>query len=411
MAKKIVLISYNYAPELTGIGKYNAEMCEYLASIGHQVTVLTAYPYYPNWKVFDGYKNTWYRKELLNGVNLIRCPFYVPSNPTGLKRILQDFSFYISTLFVVLWQIVSLKKYDMVFTPSPSFMCGFHGLLLQFFRPSTKFIYHIQDLQIDAAIDLNIIKQNWLQQTLVNVERFILNNAAIVSTISTGMQQKILAKHTKLNNVLLFPNWVDNSRIFKTTSNKTIIADLGIPLDKKIFFYSGAIGEKQGLEIIIEAAPNIAKQNSDVVFVISGKGPYKEKLLQDVMQNHISNIIFIDLQPIDVFNQLLNHAFCHLVIQKESAGDLLLPSKLTNILAVGGLSIITAVKGTTLYDVVDEYKMGILIQPESAAAFEKAVINCANDGIASDISKNAANYATKYLDKAQIINSFVGKAI
>lgn len=408
-SKKILLISYNYAPELTGIGKYNAEMCEYLASTGHDVKAITAYPYYPNWQVFEGYKNSWYTKEVLNGVKVVRCPFYIPANPTGLKRILQDFSFYISTLFVVLWQIISFKRYDVVFTPSPSFMCGFHGLLLKLFIPSTKFVYHIQDLQIDAAIDLGIIKQGWLQKLLIGIERFILNHATIVSTISTGMQQKILAKETQITDVLLFPNWVDNSRIFITKPETATISALGIPLDKKVFFYSGAIGEKQGLEIILEVAPTIAEKCADVVFVISGSGPYREKLKQDVVDRAITNIIFIDLQPIPVFNQLLNYAYCHLVVQKESAGDLLLPSKLTNILAVGGLSIITAVKGTTLYDVIDEHQMGVLIQPENVLAFEEAIVKLAqlNNVEVSKISENASRYANSYLNKTSVIDTFI----
>ncbi|MDI9363502.1 MAG: WcaI family glycosyltransferase [Flavobacterium sp.] len=409
--KKILLISYNYAPELTGIGKYNAEMCEYLASIGHHVKAITAYPYYPNWQVFDGYKNNCYQKEVLNGVKLVRCPLYIPSKPTGPKRILQDFSFYISTLFVVMWQIITFKQYDIVITPSPSFMCGFHGLLLKLFRPSTQFVYHIQDLQIDAAIDLNIIKQAWLQKLLIGIERFILNHASIVATISTGMQQKILAKQTNITNVLLFPNWVDNARIFITQPSTAAIAALGIPLNKKVFFYSGAIGEKQGLEIILAVAPTIAQKCVDVVFVISGSGPYKEKLKQEVLDKYITNVLFIDLQPIPIFNQLLNYAYCHLVIQKESTGDLLLPSKLTNILAVGGLSIVTAVKGTTLYDVINTYQMGILITPETVLAFEQAIVNTANFNNLqkSKISENASQYAKNYLNKANVLNSFINQ--
>ncbi|MFC4233190.1 WcaI family glycosyltransferase [Parasediminibacterium paludis] len=410
-AKKILLISYNYAPELTGIGKYNAELCEYLASVGHQVTVITAYPYYPNWQVLEGYQNRWYQKECLNEVELIRCPFYIPKHPTGLKRILQDSSFYISSLVVVLWQIICDKRYDIVITPSPSFLCGFHGLFLTSWRRLTKFVYHIQDLQIDAAIDLQMIKQAWLQQILIGIERYILNHATRVSTISTGMQQKILAKKTKLTDVLLFPNWVDNTRIFKTLVDTSIIAGLGIPLDKKLFFYSGAIGEKQGLEMILNIAPSMAHRSPEVVFVISGTGPYREKLQQAVIDAAIPNILFIDLQPIPIFNQLLNHAYGHLVIQKESAGDLLLPSKLTNILAVGGLSIVTAVKGTTLYDVIDAHQMGILVPPENAAAFEAAIVACANgsDGMAESLSKNAAAYAAQYLDKARIIDGFMAQ--
>ncbi len=416
MPQTILLISYNYAPELTGIGKYNAELCEYLVTKNHAVKVITAYPYYPNWKVFNGYANKWYKKEQINGVEVVRCPIYIPANPTGAQRMLQEISFYTSTLVMVVWQIISFKRYDSIIIPSPSFMCGFHGILLKLFRPKTKFIYHIQDLQIDAAIDLNIIHQNWLRKLLITVEQFILNQATIVSTISEGMQKKILAKKTKLTNVVLFPNWVDNSKIFVTESNLATIASLGIPLDKKIVFYSGAIGEKQGLEIILSVAPDMAVICPDVLFVISGSGPYKEKLQTTVTEKSIGNIMFIALQPIDIFNQLLNYAYCHLIIQKESVGDLLLPSKLTNILAVGGVSIIAALPNTTLYDVITKNKMGIIIPPENEIAFKNAIIHIVLEtiqiptqvnNVKATISTNANAYALIYLKKEVIINNFL----
>jgi colanic acid biosynthesis glycosyl transferase WcaI len=409
MPQKVLLISYNYAPELTGIGKYNAELCEYLATKHYAVKVITAYPYYPNWKVFDGYANKWYNKEQINGVVVVRCPFYIPTNPSGRNRILQELSFYASTLLLVVWQIVSFKRYDIIITPLPSFICGFHGILFKFFNPKTKFVYHIQDLQIDAAIDLNIIHQKWLKKLIISIEQFILNQATIVSTISEGMQKKILAKKARLTEVVVFPNWVDNAKIFVTEPNLATIASLGIPLNKKIFFYSGAIGEKQGLEIIVSVAQDIAVKCPDVLFVISGSGPYKDKLQAIVAEKNIENIMFIALQPINIFNQLLNYAYCHLIIQKESVGDLLLPSKLTNILAVGGVSIIAALPNTTLYDVIIKNEMGIIVPPEDDTAFKNAIntVITKSDSLKATISSNASKYAATNLNKANVIDKFM----
>jgi len=133
MPLKILLISYNYAPELTGIGKYNTEFCAYLVEEGNQVDVITGFPYYPQWKIFKSYKNSFYTQENIKGVNLTRCPVYIPSQPSGFKRMLMDFSFYVSSLFVVLKKLFSLQRYDVVFVPSPSFLMGLHILLLRVF--------------------------------------------------------------------------------------------------------------------------------------------------------------------------------------------------------------------------------------------------------------------------------------
>lgn len=373
MSKRILLISYNYHPEMTGIGKYNTELCAHLQAQGNTVKVITGFPYYPNWKLFDGYGNSIFTKESIDGVSVIRCPIYIPAEPSGSKRMLMDCSFYFSSLLVVLYQLLSFKKYDIVIAPSPSFMSGFHNILMGLFWRKTVFVYHIQDLQIDAALELGIIQQDWLKKLLLGMEKVILNRATVVSTISQGMRNRVLAKSDKLNEVVLFSNWVDDSKIFKQPADLSVIANLGIPLNKKVFFYSGAIGEKQGLEIIIDIAPALAVSSPSLLFVISGSGPYKLKLQESIAQKGITNILFIELQPTDVFNHLLNYVDCHLIIQKKQAADLLLPSKLTNILAVGGLCIVTAAPGTSLYETVHINQLGIVIAPENAGALQSSI--------------------------------------
>ena len=107
MKKRILLIGYNYFPEPTGIGKYNGEMMGWLAQEGHACSVLTTYPYYPYWKVQEPYKNSRFsftveKQTLDSGASLqvYRVPMYVPENPSGLKRIIQDFTFTLTAFFL-----------------------------------------------------------------------------------------------------------------------------------------------------------------------------------------------------------------------------------------------------------------------------------------------------------------------
>src|SRR4051812_15478313 len=100
--KRLLLIGGNFYPEPTGIGKFNGEMIAWLSSSGFECTVITTSPYYPQWKVQKPYSNKWFKRELLqlplnsregeetkqNKVKVIRCPHYVPANPSGMKRIL-----------------------------------------------------------------------------------------------------------------------------------------------------------------------------------------------------------------------------------------------------------------------------------------------------------------------------------
>ena len=95
---RILIYSINYFPELTGIGKYNAEMAEWLVNHGHEVVIITAPPYYPWWRVQEPYRSWIYRTELINKVKVYRCPLWVPRQPTGVKRLLHLFSFALTSI-------------------------------------------------------------------------------------------------------------------------------------------------------------------------------------------------------------------------------------------------------------------------------------------------------------------------
>ena len=152
MKKKVLLIGYNFSPEPTGIGKYSGEMIQWLAQNGYDCTVLTTYPYYPYWKVQKPYhKNRfWYKTEKENipsggSISVYRCPVYVPSKPTCIRRMLLDFSFLVSA-FSYLCVLLFKFRFDHVIAVAPSFHFGLLGVLVKKIHKS-KFSYHIQDLQ------------------------------------------------------------------------------------------------------------------------------------------------------------------------------------------------------------------------------------------------------------------------
>ena len=408
------MISYNYSPELTGIGKYNTEFCEYLVNKGHTIEVITGFPNYPHWKLYDGFKNIFYISDYINGVRLTRCPLFIPINPSGTKRMIMDLSFFISSLLIVIKKLISFDKYDLVFIPSPSFLTGLHLMYLPFFWRKTKFVYHIQDLQIDAAMELGIIKFGWIRGFLLYMEKLILEKASMISTISEGMRKKILSKKALNKNIYMMPNWVDEKAIFSTNVNLDIISKLGIPIEKKVFLYSGAIGEKQDLESLLKVANTLIKKCPDLLFVISGSGPYKKQLEKIVSNLHISNVQFIDIQPITIFNQLLNFTTCHLIIQKKQASESFLPSKLGSILAVGGLLLVTAEKGTTLYEITHKNQLGFVIEPENETVLYECILQIYNQlqnspylNSFSEFKINAKVYSNKFLRKDTIIDYFI----
>ncbi len=409
--KRILLIGGNYYPEPTGIGKYSGEMMDWFSTNGYDCSVITTFPYYPQWKIQQPYERgaSWYKKEVRTPgenaipINITRCPHYIPASPSGLTRMISDFSFFFSAFFVVL-RLFFTKKHNYVITVAPSFSLGLLGILYKTVK-GAKFIYHVQDLQIDAARDLQIIKSEALIKALFAIETYILKRADFISTISDGMINKISRKVNK--EIILFQNWVDTTR-FKPELNKAEIkTGYGFLPTDILFLYSGAIGVKQGLEAILHSA-KFYEGNNRIKFIICGSGPYKETLEKLKNQLNLANVIFLPLKPIDELNRFLNLADFHLVIQKSNAGDLLLPSKLTTILAVGGISIVTANPGTSLYTIVNTNKIGIIAEPDNQSALNNA-IKTALTRIDENqsISHNARTYAVEQLSTNNILHKFI----
>lgn len=396
--KRILVLGINCLPELTGIGKYTGEMITWLAENGHETTMVTGFPYYPNWKVQKPYTGNGYKKEKAHGDNLTiyRCPLYVPSNPSGLKRLIHESVFFVSAGFVV-FTLLFKKKQDIIFAIAPPFHLAILALFYRFFRGG-RIVYHVQDLQIEAAKELNMLKP-WMFNWLFSIEYFILRKMNFVSTISEGMMARLAKKIPK--KIMFFPNWVDTESFHPLSDRKLLKLKWGYSQDDHIVLYSGSIGEKQGLDSLIRIADNL-KDNENIKFLICGTGPYKQELIRMTEEKMLKNIAFLPLQGYDVFNEFLNMADVHLVLQKANASDLVMPSKLTSILAVGGLALVTANPGTTLYDVIKAHDMGVVIAAENEDMLGKAIVYISENDH-ERFRTNARKYAEQYLDKRNIL--------
>ncbi|MCJ8210225.1 WcaI family glycosyltransferase [Mucilaginibacter sp. RS28] len=407
--KKVLLISHNFYPEPTGIGKYNGEMIAWMAANGYHCTVITTFPYYPYWKIQKPYKGKWYKKEVIRNqgslpVTVYRCPSYVPSDPTGKQRMIQDISFWTSKLWQIFRLIIFNKKFDLIITVAPPFHLAYLGFMVRKFTGG-KLVYHIQDLQIEAAQELNILSNKTMFKRLYSIEKKILRRADFVSSISDGMIKRIEEK-IEDKNVLFFPNWADTHFFSPLPNREQLKQKWGFSNNDKVYLYSGAIGEKQGLENIILAAEQL-KDDDQIKFVICGSGPYKEKLIGLAGQKGLKSITFLPVQEKNVFNEFLNMADFHLVLQKSNAGDLVMPSKLTTILAVGGVSIVTSSPGTSLFDVVKKYDVGYLIEPDSYMELARVVKMVKTDEDAERKRAHSREYAMKYLNIDQVISGFI----
>ena len=397
---KILIYGINYSPELTGVGKYTGEMSEWMAKEGHELKIITAPPYYPEWKISSKYKNK-YSKSFKENIEIIRCPIYVPKKQSPALRILHLISFSISSFFYVLKNI--WWKPDIVIQVVPTIFCSTQTLLLCKLS-GAKSIIHIQDYEIDAMYGLSMMKNKYLKKIIYIIEQKILKSFDLVSTISEEMIQRAIQKGVSIEKVIFFPNWVEINSFLNATQSKKFIKGLGIDPNKKIVLYAGNIGKKQGLEIILNVAKKILDQNY-IHFLIIGDGTAKIKLQKLAKKMNLTNVNFELLQPYEDLPKLLKSVDCHLVVQKIGISDAVLPSKLTGILASGINSVITAKKDTSLGKFCENHPgISVLVDPESETELLKGITKALKMTSPNFI---AQEYAQNYLDKEVILKNFL----
>lgn len=403
---RILINSINFAPELTGVGKYSGEMAEWLAMQGHQIRVVTTPPHYPQWRVFDGYSSWRFSREKYaqpaeskGMLEVFRCPVWIPRAPRGWKRILHLTSFSLSSLPAMLRHI--RWRPDIVLLVAPTLFCSLQVLCMARLTGATSWL-HVQDFEVDAAFQLTDFSSPRLRRWVHVLEHFFLSKFDRVSAISIRMAEHLSAKGVDPERVVLFPNWVDTSVIYPMPIPSPFRKELGIPAHATVALYSGNMGKKQGLDLLIEASRRLAHR-TDIQFVFCGEGSYRETFVQ--MAKNIGNLMILPLQPAERLNDLLNVADVHLLPQLSDAADLVMPSKLTGMMASGRPTVATARPGTQLCSALEG--RGIVTPPGDVDAFVAAVVRLAEEpSLREQTGEEARKYAVSNLNRDETLRRF-----
>lgn len=402
---KILIYGINYSPELTGIGKYTGELGAWLTKQGHDSRVITAPPYYPEWLINEDYKGTFYKKEHIDGVQIYRCPLYVPKKPNTLKRLLHLVSFALSSFPVVLAQV--LWKPDIVFTVEPTFFCTPSALLVAKFC-GAKSVLHVQDYELDAMLSLGMGKNGIIASFCQTIERWIMCRFDAISSISHSMLNRAATKMANQPKLIYFPNWVDINFVTPNADASYFRQLWTIPVSTKVVLYSGNMGKKQGLELVIQAAAQL-RNTPDLLFIMVGTGAAYDELKQQASELGLANMRFYPLQAYENLPMLMALADIHLVIQKKGVANAVLPSKLTTILSAGGHALITAEQDTELGLLCKNFP-GIAqrVEPENLLEFTQALTALLKQINVKQHNSNqqARQYAEKYLTKEQVLQQF-----
>lgn len=392
----------NYTPEKTAIGPLTTELSEHLVSLGHQVSVTTAFPHFPEWRVYENYKGKFFQHENIKGVSVYRGYVYIPvESRNAIQRIIYDSSICLSSF---LWGL-TIKNVDIILVITPPLQLAVTAFYLSKIKKA-NLVMLIKDLVPDAAIDLGILKNSKAIKIARILERYAYRKAEKIIVICQGFADNLKGKGVSDSKVAILPDWVNSDFIRPLGKNNIFRQKYDISENKFLVLHAGNIGVKQGLENILTAAKEI-KSEPDMLFYIVGGGNERDNLEQLAKNENLDNVKLLPLQPTELLPHMLSAADVLIINQRSDVIDIVIPSKLYSYMA-SGRPIIAAVhpkSETARY--IQLADCGLVIPPEQPEILADALLQLrADPGLADRYGRNARKFLEDNFDRVKILKKY-----
>jgi len=347
---RIVVWGINYTPEQIGIAGCNVALCEHLVEQGCDVTMLTAFPYYPEWRKRAGDAKRIFGCEKNNGVHVLRCWHYVPRRINTPKRILHELSFVVLSFLRLLF----VSRPDLLIVVSPPLLAGVAARLVCRLRGG-KYLMHLQDLQPDAAINLGMVKSSILIRAFKFLESVAYRGAWRISAVSGGMLDVLRKRGVPAAKLRYFPNGTNPAAEVPCGRFRALNR---FDADKFLVVYSGNLGVKQGLHHLIFAARQV--RNPAVQLIICGEGAEKKRLLE--LAAGIRNVWFRGVLEIKDYKEMLADADLMVASVVSRSGSSFFPSKLLSACSAGKPVVAICDLDSELATVVETNRCGVVVR-------------------------------------------------
>ena len=398
---RVVFLTQYYPPEIGASQNRIAGIATRLAKRGVDVTVLTAMPNYPEFRVRKKYRGRFFVKEEIDGVKVWRS--YIFARRGGLAlRMICYLSFVFSSIFNGL---IRLPKVDALICQSPPLFLGISGAILATFK-ARKFVFNVSDLWPESAERLGLVKNRFLLWSAGKLADALYRRADLISGQTQGIVANISARFPK-KRVYWLRNGVSLEELQSVTEVRQQWRETcGCNGSEFLAVYAGIHGHAQGLEVILDAA-DILKEKRRIKFALMGDGPRRKHLLKLVRQKGLDNVTMLDSRPRTEVLELLASANAGVVpLRKADIFKGAIPSKIMEVSALRR-PLLLGVEGEAKELFISDGNAGLAFEPESAEALATAIVKLADQPeLASELGDNGHDYVLRNFDRDKIAADF-----
>ncbi|MFQ5905670.1 MAG: glycosyltransferase family 4 protein [bacterium] len=392
---RIVFASQYFWPEVLS-PQHIYENARGLAGRGHEVTILTAFPNRPSGVIPERYKGKFFLTERNNGLRFVRTYVYAAPTKRLFRRLLGEVSFALSSLLGGF----AIGRCDAIISISPPFTNALSSCILSRMKRA-PFIFWLNDLHPETAIQLGVLRNRFLIRMLTFLELFLYRKAEKVVVATKGIGENIIGRGVPRAKVEFIPTGVDTSLFDPSKRRDSIRNELKLE-DRFLVLYAGTIGFLQDIVTIIEAA-RILRDNDQIVFLLVGGGPEKERMAQLSKDYSLENVLFVEIQPRHRLPSFI--AAADVVVASLKKWKLFrgaLPTKLFEAMAMG-VPVICAISGEA-EEMIEESGAGVCVEPQNPEEMAKAILRLFGEASTNrSKGEKARDYVEKHYSRSKTV--------
>lgn len=401
---RILLLTQYFPPETGAAQNRLSDLAQRLSVAGHEITVLTSMPNYPQARIFEGYRGRVFCRETADRVRILRTWCYVGQSRGFVSRLLNYCSF---ALLAFICAVLAGGKQDVIVVESPPIFLGITGLLLSWWRHAPM-IFNVSDLWPQSAVAMGLLRNRILVTLASTIEKCIYKKSYAITGQTEGIVQYIKSCTSSVP-VELVTNGVDPERfISESRQRMSTRTQLGLVGNAFVVGYAGLHGLAQGLDTLLEAAKILQSENARIVIAFFGDGPDKTNLQQRAIANRLTNVLFFPPQPAEDMPRILGALDAAVVpLRNTTLFSGALPSKLFECMAAK-LPIVVSIPEGEATRLVKAAVGGLCIPPEDPYAMAEAIARLATDrDLCTALGENAHRYVCLHYDRREMARRFL----